>query len=143
MLQIPVDIVDSDFASKYAYARFGIQYEVQSMPCAGFISRTEALFLEVNWLKGLLREVMVCKFIWVSKNKEINAITEEHVSLQIDEAKQVFDFPTLCLFFNFVGLHYDTLKATSKLICTVWDQIDVTKYFGANIHDLYCHEINF
>lgn len=106
------------------------------MPCAGFISRTEALFLKVKWLKGLLREVMVCKFIWVSKNKEINATTEEHVSLQTDEAKQVFDFPPLCLFFNFFGLHYDTLKATSKLIL-------VTKYFGANIHDLYCHEINF
>lgn len=45
------------------------------------LCHVQALFLEVNWLKGLVREVMVCKFIWVSKNKEINAITEEHVSL--------------------------------------------------------------
>jgi hypothetical protein len=45
---------------------------------------------EVNWLMELLREVMVCMFIWVSKSKKINATTEEHdVSLQTDEAKQV------------------------------------------------------
>lgn len=43
---------------------------------------------EVNWLMELLREVMVCMFIWVSKSKKINATTEEHVSLQTDEAKQ-------------------------------------------------------
>ncbi|CAI8602797.1 unnamed protein product [Vicia faba] len=43
---------------------------------------------EVNWLMELLREVMVCMFILVSKNKEINATTEEHVILQINEAKQ-------------------------------------------------------
>jgi len=48
---------------------------------------------EVNWLMELLREVMVCMFIWVSKNKKINATTEEHVSLQTDEAKQVSHFP--------------------------------------------------
>lgn len=35
------DIVDSDFASMYDYARFYILYEVWSMPCAGVISRTE------------------------------------------------------------------------------------------------------
>ncbi|GAU36795.1 hypothetical protein TSUD_395030 [Trifolium subterraneum] len=43
---------------------------------------------EVNWLMELLREVMVCMFISVSKNKEINATAEERVSLQTDEAEQ-------------------------------------------------------
>ncbi|KAI5395253.1 exocyst complex component EXO84B [Lathyrus oleraceus] len=43
---------------------------------------------EVNWLMELLREVMVCMFILVSKNKEINATKEEHVILQTNEAKQ-------------------------------------------------------
>lgn len=49
----------------------------------------------------LLREVMVCMFIWVSKSKKINATTEEHVSLQTDEAKQVFHFPPFCLLLSF------------------------------------------
>ncbi|XP_058759137.1 exocyst complex component EXO84B-like [Vicia villosa] len=43
---------------------------------------------EVNWLMELLREVMVCMFILVSKNKEINATPKEHVILQTNEAKQ-------------------------------------------------------
>ncbi|XP_027189164.1 exocyst complex component EXO84B-like isoform X3 [Cicer arietinum] len=68
------------------------------MPSAIF----QALFLELrkiekleeenvfegNWLMELLREVMVSMFIWLSKNKEMNATTEEKVSLQTDEAKQ-------------------------------------------------------
>jgi len=55
---------------------------------------------EVNWLMELLREVMVCMFIWVSKSKKMNA-TEEHVSSQTDEAKQVSHFPPFCLFLSF------------------------------------------
>ncbi|XP_017414031.2 exocyst complex component EXO84B-like [Vigna angularis] len=43
---------------------------------------------EVNWLMGLLRELMESMFIWVSKNKEILATEEENVSSQTDEAKQ-------------------------------------------------------
>ncbi|XP_061367495.1 exocyst complex component EXO84B-like [Gastrolobium bilobum] len=43
---------------------------------------------EVNWLMGLLRELMEFMFIWVSKNKEIHETTEENVSLQTDEANQ-------------------------------------------------------
>ncbi|CAJ1968214.1 unnamed protein product [Sphenostylis stenocarpa] len=43
---------------------------------------------EVNWLMGLLRELMGFMFIWVSKNKEILATTEENASSQTDEAKQ-------------------------------------------------------
>ncbi|KAJ1397857.1 Exocyst component Exo84, C-terminal [Sesbania bispinosa] len=43
---------------------------------------------EVNWLMGLLRELMESMFIWVSKNKEIRETTEEHMSLQTHEAKQ-------------------------------------------------------
>ncbi|RDX79924.1 Exocyst complex component EXO84A, partial [Mucuna pruriens] len=43
---------------------------------------------EVNWLMGLLRELMESMFIWVSNNKEILATTEENVSSQTDEAKQ-------------------------------------------------------
>lgn len=45
---------------------------------------------EVNWLMGLLRELMESMFIWVSNNKEILATTEENVSSKTDEAKQVF-----------------------------------------------------
>ncbi|QCE06737.1 Exocyst component Exo84 [Vigna unguiculata] len=43
---------------------------------------------EVNWLMGLLRELMEFMFIWVSENKEILATEEENVSSQTDEAKQ-------------------------------------------------------
>ncbi|KAL5149137.1 Exocyst complex component EXO84A [Glycine soja] len=43
---------------------------------------------EVNWLMGLLRELMESMFIWVSNNKEILATTEKNVSSQTDEAKQ-------------------------------------------------------
>ncbi|XP_022641163.1 exocyst complex component EXO84B-like isoform X2 [Vigna radiata var. radiata] len=42
---------------------------------------------EVNWLMGLLRELMESMFIWVSENKEILA-TEENGSSQTDQAKQ-------------------------------------------------------
>ncbi|RZB85584.1 Exocyst complex component EXO84A [Glycine soja] len=45
---------------------------------------------EVNWLMGLLRELMESMFIWVSNNKEILATTEENVSSKTDEAKQQF-----------------------------------------------------
>jgi len=52
---------------------------------------------EVNWLMGLLRELMEFMFIWVSENKEILATEEENVSSQTDEAKQVFiSFSILC-----------------------------------------------
>ncbi|ESW16857.1 hypothetical protein PHAVU_007G190500 [Phaseolus vulgaris] len=43
---------------------------------------------EVNWLMGLLRELMESMFIWVSENKEILATKEENVSSKPDEAKQ-------------------------------------------------------
>ncbi|XP_057422978.1 exocyst complex component EXO84B-like isoform X2 [Lotus japonicus] len=43
---------------------------------------------EMNWLMELLRELMESMFIWASKNKEINATTEESMSSQTDEAKQ-------------------------------------------------------
>ncbi|TKY52764.1 Exocyst complex component EXO84B [Spatholobus suberectus] len=43
---------------------------------------------EVNWLMGLLRELIESMFIWVSNNKEILATTGENVSSQTDEAKQ-------------------------------------------------------
>lgn len=67
---------------------------------------------EVNWLMGLLREMMESMFIWVSKNKEINATTEENMSLQTDEAKQVSDFP--CFFF---WVHAERVIAPLQLIC--------------------------
>lgn len=44
---------------------------------------------EMNWLMELLRELMESMFIWASKNEEINATTEESMSSQTDEAKQV------------------------------------------------------
>lgn len=69
---------------------------------------------EVNWLMGLLREMMESMFIWVSKNKEINATTEENMSLQTDEAKQVSDFPPFCFFF---WVHAERVIAPLQLIC--------------------------
>ncbi|KAK7267434.1 hypothetical protein RIF29_20108 [Crotalaria pallida] len=44
--------------------------------------------LEVNWLMGLLRELMESMFIWVSKNKVVQETMEENLSLQTDETDQ-------------------------------------------------------
>lgn len=85
---------------------FGLTFLSRCLVQALFLepSRIEKLdeenVFEVNWLMGLLRELMVSMFIWVSKNKEINATTEEHVSLQTDKAKHVSDFPPFCYSFK-------------------------------------------
>jgi len=70
---------------------------------------------EVNWLMGLLRELMESMFIWVSENKEILATKEENVSSKPDEAKQVFiSFPSIYSLY----VYAERVKASPPLICS-------------------------
>ncbi|KAL2323407.1 hypothetical protein Fmac_027786 [Flemingia macrophylla] len=57
---------------------------------------------EVNWMVGLLRELMESMFIWVSNNKDILATTEENVSSQTDQAKQVLIPSLLFILLDFI-----------------------------------------
>ncbi|KAI4349358.1 hypothetical protein L6164_009953 [Bauhinia variegata] len=49
---------------------------------------TEETVLEVDWLMGLLRELIEAIFIWISKNKEIHRTAKENMSLESDDSKQ-------------------------------------------------------
>ena len=69
----------------------------------------------MNWLMGLLRELMESMFIWVSENKEILATKEENVSSKPDEAKQVFiSFPSIYSLY----VYAERVKASPPLICS-------------------------
>ncbi|KAI4301060.1 hypothetical protein L6164_034377 [Bauhinia variegata] len=63
-------------------------FQIFSLELRKLEQLTEENIFEVDWMTGLLRDLIESIFIWVSKNKEIHSTAKENMNSESDDSKQ-------------------------------------------------------